>query len=56
MPIQPSMIKIISSQKKGCRQTYYYILIANISSIAKRKWEDEPNLNDIIGMTSIGSL
>jgi hypothetical protein len=56
MPIQPLMIKIINSQKKGCRQIYDYILRANISSIAKRKREDELNLNDDFNWNGIYRL
>lgn len=37
MPIQRLMIKIINSQKKGCRQIYDYILRENTYSTAKRK-------------------
>jgi hypothetical protein len=56
MPIQPLMIEIIYSQKKGCRQIYDYILRANISSIAKRKWEDELNLNNDFNWNGIYRL
>jgi hypothetical protein len=50
------MIKIINSQKKGCRQIYDYILRANILTIAKRKWEDELNLNDDFNWNGIYRL